>query len=35
MEFTDEEGYAPSSMTLSPDMNSSDDTKNGGGAEMR
>ncbi|XP_069690839.1 insulin-like growth factor 2 mRNA-binding protein 1 isoform X3 [Periplaneta americana] len=32
MEF--EEGYAPSSMTLSPDVDSSDDAKNGGGPEM-
>jgi hypothetical protein len=35
MEFAAEEGYAPSSMTLSPDMNSSDEAKNGGGPEMR
>lgn len=34
MEFASEEGYAPSSMTLSPDMNSSDEAKNGGGPEM-
>jgi hypothetical protein len=35
MEFAVEEGYPPSSMTLSPDMDSSDDGKNGGGPEMR
>jgi hypothetical protein len=35
MEFAAEEGYPPSSMTLSPDMNSSDDAKNGGEPEMR
>jgi hypothetical protein len=35
MEFVAAEGYTPSSMTLSPDMDSSDDAKNGGGPEMR
>jgi hypothetical protein len=35
MEFIAEEGYIPSSMTLSPDMDSSDDAKNGGAPEMR
>jgi hypothetical protein len=35
MEFAAEEGYAPSSMTLSPDMDSSDDAKNDGGPEVR
>lgn len=35
MEFATEEGHAPTSMTLSPDMDSSDDAKNGGGPELR
>jgi hypothetical protein len=35
MEFVAEEGYPPSSMTLSPDMDSSDEAKNGGEPEMR
>jgi hypothetical protein len=35
MEFIAEEVYIPTSMTLSPDLDSSDDVKNGGGPEMR